>query len=161
MQTFTLLSNKVRPYALRIFLIAYIGLLVPHLIESFEHLSWLLIVGSLIGISIAAFGHIEKIGNYGWITPLFLAIHMIVELGHFVHHGHGIALFAIHIIFDIALLWILAHRNIRSFSIWIVIILTMMAITLPLHLEIHTDIISGLVMGGIVTCVLIHLWRGH
>lgn len=136
--------------------------MIPHIGGSIIGGSLLIFIGLAGGMLIALIGHIEKLGNYSWLTPLFLALHMIIELGHHMHHPgeHPLWTSVVHGLFDLGLLWILLGKKLQSFALWIVGIIAGVAITLPFHTLIESDLIEGIVVGGIIACVAIHLYRG-
>lgn len=152
--------KKLESIWVRVFLGVYIIIFAIHLLENPFSFTWLLVLGLSIGGGVALLGHLKKTQSLHWITPLFLSVHMILELGHFIHHRHHVAFYVLHIIFDIGFLYILAHGHVRTFSYWLVIIVSVGIITAPLHLQAEEPLIQGVIYGGIFVCILYHFIQG-
>lgn len=139
----------------KIFLVIYLILLLPHLLEI--PLSMITVAILVAGLLFAIVAHQSK---HKILTILFLVIHMSLELPHMVEHighdeiyitlGHGL-----HAIFDLIFLYVLGS-SIKKFylSLLLILVLSFALNFISRSLILET---KPFVMGGILGCIFIHL----
>lgn len=142
-------------YMKKIFFLLYGIVLLQHLLT--QTYTALVISALFLGALFAWVSHKKHFG--GW-TPLFLLLHMSIEirahLGH--HHGpHELLGHGIHAIFDLILLWTLTG-TIKKYITWIGGVLITIVLLQGVQLEtiVPLEAIDGFVLGGILGCIIYH-----
>lgn len=146
---------NLRTLLTKIFLVIYLILLLPHLLEIPLAITTVAILVS--GLLFAVIAHQSR---YTILATLFLVLHMVLELPHMIEHvghaglgavfGHGL-----HIIFDLVFLYTLT-KSVRYFIFFVFIILIIGTTVNSLSIEIMSET-RPFVLGGVLGCIVTHL----
>lgn len=161
-----------RSLGIRVFLVAYIVLLLSHLFSEAHGMSFLGGGALLLGIAIALYAHTRS----GLFLFVLLCIHMSIEwFGHGLHHFEfvwpGSAYAILHVAFDVTFLFVLArtewprtHATVFSLTLVGLALLSIIAMQFTAEVP-HTheshdfELLEFLIFGGILGCTAFHLLR--